>query len=121
MLGTGGASKAVVAALRDLAIPYRYVSRTRTDQTIAYDDLPDYVPTHELIVNCSPVGTYPHTDEAPALPYDLINDRHLLYDLVYNPPETRFMQHGLARGAAVLNGYRMLVLQAEKAWEIWQT
>ena len=120
VLGTGGASKAVTAALTDLHIPFVMVSRTKTDTTIAYNDMPNLIDSHQLIINCSPVGTYPHTDEAPALPYHQLTDRHLLYDLVYNPAETRFMHYGRERGAAALNGLRMLELQAEKAWAIWQ-
>lgn len=120
VLGTGGASKAVVAALADLGIPHQYVSRQPGEGAVFYEAVAPLLPTYHIIVNCSPVGTYPHTDEAPALPYDQLTDRHLLYDLVYNPAETRFMQLGRERGAAVMNGYRMLVLQAEKAWEIWQ-
>ncbi|MCK8494395.1 shikimate dehydrogenase [Spirosoma sp. RP8] len=120
VLGTGGASKAVLVALSDLGISYRSVSRTKTADNASYDELPELISDYALIINCSPVGTYPHTNEAPALPYDKLTDRHLLYDLVYNPAETQFMKHGLERGAAVMNGYQMLVLQAEKAWAIWQ-
>jgi shikimate dehydrogenase len=120
VLGTGGASKAVVAALTDMTIPYRYVSRTDTGTTLTYSQLPDVINQYKLLINCSPVGTYPHTDEAPAVPYDQLTDRHLLYDLVYNPAQTGFMKRGHERGAATHNGLRMLELQAEKAWEIWQ-
>lgn len=120
VLGTGGASRAVTATLRDLQLPYQLVSRTRTADTVAYTDVPALLDQHELLINCSPVGTYPNTDAAPDLPYTQLTDRHLLYDLVYNPAETRFMQLGRAQGAAALNGYEMLVLQAEKAWAIWQ-
>ncbi|GAB3495910.1 shikimate dehydrogenase [Spirosoma knui] len=120
VLGTGGASKAVIAALIDMGIQYQYVSRTKTNETITYEDVPSYLDTHHLIINCSPVGTYPNVQEAPNLPYDQLTNRHILYDLVYNPAETRFMQLGKAQGAQVLNGYQMLVLQAEKAWDIWQ-
>lgn len=120
VLGTGGASKAVVAALTDMGIPYRYVSRQKTEQAVSYDEAASLLATHHLIVNCSPVGTYPNVDDAPDLPYEQLTDRHFLYDLVYNPAETRFMQLGRERGACVQNGYQMLVLQAEKAWEIWQ-
>jgi shikimate dehydrogenase len=120
VLGTGGASKAVIAALADLGIVYKIVSRTKTPDNLTYDELTDVINQYELLVNCSPVGTYPIIDQAPALPYDQLTDRHLLYDLVYNPAETRFMQLGRARGAAAMNGYQMLVLQAEKAWAIWQ-
>jgi shikimate dehydrogenase len=120
ILGTGGASKAVAAALTDMTIPYRYVSRTGTDTTLTYSQLPDVMNQYQLLINCSPVGTYPHTDEAPAVPYDQLTDRHLLYDLVYNPAQTGFMKRGQERGVATHNGLRMLELQAEKAWEIWQ-
>ena len=120
VLGTGGASKAVTVALADLGIAYKFVSRTKTDDTLTYDDLPAILGHYHLIINGSPVGTYPRIDEAPALPYHLLTNSHLLYDLVYNPAETKFMQLGHERGAATHNGLRMLELQAEKAWEIWQ-
>lgn len=120
VLGTGGASKAVSAALTDLAISHRSVSRTQTGNSLLYSELPDLIADYPLIINCSPVGTYPHTDEAPDLPYDRLTAHHMLYDLVYNPAETKFMKLGLQHGASVINGYQMLVLQAEKAWEIWQ-
>lgn len=120
VLGTGGASKAVTAALTDLTIPYQSVSRSKTENISTYNELPRLLADHELIINCSPVGTYPRTDEAPALPYDQLTDQHLLYDLVYNPAETEFMKRGQERGAATHNGLRMLELQAEKAWDIWQ-
>lgn len=120
VLGTGGASKAVTVALADLGITYKFVSRTKTDDTLTYDDLPTVLRDYHLIINGSPVGTHPRIDEAPALPYNLLTKYHLLYDLVYNPAETKFMQLGHERGAATHNGLRMLELQAEKAWEIWQ-
>ncbi|GAB4031514.1 shikimate dehydrogenase family protein [Spirosoma jeollabukense] len=120
VLGTGGASKAVTVALADLGITYKLVSRTKTDNTLTYDDLPAVLGDYHLIINGSPVGTYPRIDEAPALPYHLLTKHHLLYDLVYNPTETKFIQLGLERGASTHNGLRMLELQAEKAWEIWQ-
>ncbi len=120
VLGTGGASKAVVAALSDLGIPHKVVSRNKTPANLSYDELPAVISQYTLLINCSPVGTYPNVAEAPALPYEQLTDRHLLYDLVYNPAETRFMHLGQERGAATMNGYQMLVLQAEKAWAIWQ-
>jgi shikimate dehydrogenase len=120
VLGTGGASKAVLAALQDLKITYQIVSRTKTNTTITYEEVGGFINSHHLIINCSPVGTYPHVNEAPALPYGQLTDQHLLYDLVYNPAETLFMKRGLEQGAAVHNGLRMLELQAEKAWAIWQ-
>lgn len=120
VLGTGGASKAVTVALADLGITYSFVSRTKANNTLTYDDLPAVLGEYHLIINGSPVGTYPRIDEAPALPYHLLTNHHLLYDLVYNPTQTKFMQLGLERGASTHNGLRMLELQAEKAWEIWQ-
>lgn len=120
VLGTGGASKAVTVALTDLGIPYKFVSRTKTDSSFTYKELADVIMNYSLIINGSPVGMYPNIDEAPALPYPLLTNRHLLYDLVYNPAETKFMQLGQERGAATLNGLRMLTLQADKAWDIWQ-
>lgn len=120
ILGTGGASKAVVAALNDLGISHKMVSRTKTGDNLTYDELPGQLGDYKLIINCSPVGTYPRVDEAPALPYNELTAGHWLYDLVYNPAETLFMRRGLEHNAHVLNGHRMLVLQAEKAWEIWQ-
>ncbi len=120
VLGTGGASKAVTVALTDLGISYKYVSRTKTENTFSYDEIPAVVNDYQLIINGSPVGTYPRIDEAPILPYDLLTEHHLLYDLVYNPAETKFMKLGREYGASVHNGLRMLELQAEKAWEIWQ-
>lgn len=121
VLGTGGASKAVVVALTDMGIPYRYVSRTKSANTITYNELTDRLGQHQLIINASPVGTYPLVDDAPHLPYHQLTNQHLLYDLVYNPAETQFMKLGRNQGAAVHNGLRMLELQAEKAWEIWQS
>jgi shikimate dehydrogenase len=120
VLGTGGASKAVTVALSDLGISYMYVSRNKTANTLAYSDIAGVISHYQLIINGSPVGTYPRVDEAPNLPYHLFTKEHLLYDLVYNPAETKFMQLGQAQGAATHNGLRMLELQAEKAWEIWQ-
>ncbi|QMW00276.1 shikimate dehydrogenase family protein [Spirosoma foliorum] len=121
VLGTGGASKAVTVALTDLGIPYKFVSRTKTPDNLTYEELPDVLADYSLLINGSPVGTYPRTSEAPDIPYHLLTDKHLLYDLVYNPAETQFMKLGLERGASVHNGLRMLELQAEKAWEIWQS
>lgn len=122
ILGTGGAAAAVEVALQDLSVEYRFVSRHPRAQAFTYRDLfqdPSIVGSHRLIINTSPVGTYPRVDEAPEVPYQLIGQSHYLYDLVYNPEETRFMKAGHERGAKVKNGYEMLVLQAERAWEIW--
>lgn len=119
ILGTGGASKAVVAALTDMGIAHKMVSRTPDANGLRYADVPDLIAEYHLIVNCSPVGTYPNVSAAPDLPYDRLTPQHFLYDLVYNPAETEFLRRGRAQGAAGINGYRMLVLQAEKSWEIW--
>lgn len=120
VLGTGGASKAVTVALADLGIAYTFVSRTKTANGLTYADVADVLADYPLIINASPVGTYPRSEEAPAIPYNQLTTSHLLYDLVYNPAETTFMQLGRAHGAVTHNGLRMLELQAEKAWEIWQ-
>lgn len=121
VLGNGGAAKAVTTALTDLRVAYRLVSRRATGPDFTYEQLTaEVLQHHRLVINTSPVGTYPHVDEAPALPYDALTPQHLLYDLVYNPAETLFLQQGAAAGAATHNGLPMLHLQAEKAWEIWQ-
>jgi shikimate dehydrogenase len=120
VLGTGGASKAVTVALTDLGISFKFVSRTLADNALTYDQIINVLDEYQLIINGSPVGMYPHIDAAPVLPYSKLTNRHLLYDLVYNPAVTKFMQLGLEHGAAAHNGLRMLELQAEKAWEIWQ-
>lgn len=121
VLGTGGASKAVCAGLAKLGLGWTYVSRTPKEGQFTYADLTSDVMTrHTVIVNCSPVGMYPHVDEAPALPYDMLTPDHLLYDLVYNPETTQFMRQGLLQGAIVKNGLEMLHLQALASWNFWQ-
>ena len=120
VLGTGGASKAVVYGLRQMEISTTYVSRTPAEGRLTYADLtPKVMNTHKVIVNCSPVGMFPHTDECRATPYDLLTPSHLLYDLVYNPLETKFMLRGAGHGATVKNGLEMLHLQAEAGWDSW--
>lgn len=120
VLGTGGASKAVIAGLRSLGIAPTYVSRRPIEGGLTYGELtPEVMAAHTVVVNCSPVGMFPHIDEAPAIPYELLTPRHLLYDLVYNPLDTRFMQLGRENGAVVKNGLEMLHLQAIAAWEMW--
>ena len=120
VLGNGGAAKAIKAALTDLGIEFKVVSRTPAENEINYEAVNEtIIASHELIVNCSPLGTYPNIDASPAIPYHLLSANHLLYDLVYNPTETAFMKQGTAFGAKTMNGYEMLVLQAEKSWEIW--
>lgn len=122
ILGTGGAASAVEFVLQKLGIPYQFVSRKKDDngQLLTYDQLDQTIlKKYQVIINCSPVGTYPKVDEAPAIPYDLITSQHYLFDLVYNPAETKFLRLGKEKGAAIQNGYEMLVLQAEANWRIW--
>ncbi len=120
ILGTGGSSKAVAYALTQLGIPFQKVSRVKTEGVISYEELsPDVISHHKLIINTTPVGMYPHTDETPPLPFDHITEHHLLFDLIYNPEETRFLAMGREKGAVVKNGFEMLQLQAEASWEIW--
>lgn len=124
ILGTGGASKAVAAVLNDLQIPFKMVSRKSASGAIAYEDLSrddQYIRTHKLIVNTTPLGMSPHIENAPSIPYEHLTESHFLYDLVYNPEETRFMTLGKAKGAKVKNGLEMLRLQADKSWEIWNS
>ena len=120
VLGTGGASKAVVYGLNGLGIETQLVSRSKLVNTITYEELNAQVlKEYKVIVNCSPLGTFPKVDEAPAIPYDLLGTEHLLYDLVYNPAETEFLKRGKAKGATIKNGAEMLELQAIEAWRIW--
>lgn len=120
VLGMGGAAKAVEVALRDLNITSWLVGRRPTGPGLTYDGLtPTLVAGHPLIINATPVGTFPHIEECPRLPYAALTVGHYLYDLVYNPTETRFMTNGITAGAHVKNGFEMLCLQAEAAWEIW--
>lgn len=121
ILGTGGASKAVAQALRELQIEYKFVSRNPSKEQYSYKQLtPSIIETHRLIVNASPVGTYPNSEQYPAIPYEGITSEHLLYDLIYNPEETIFLIKGKAAQANTKNGKEMLELQAQAAWEIWQ-
>jgi len=121
ILGTGGAARAVSAALLELGIGYTMVSRSPKDKSnLRYQEVTGEVMSDNLlIINATPVGMYPETDNSPHLPYQFLTERHLLYDLIYNPHETLFLQKGLQAGAAIKNGLQMLELQAEKSWEIW--
>lgn len=120
VLGTGGASKAILYSLESMGISISVVSRDPGEGQLAYGDLnKEIMQEHLLIVNTSPVGTYPEINRAPDIPYEFIGSSHILHDLVYNPEETLFMKKGKERGARVKNGYQMLVEQAEKSWEIW--
>jgi len=120
ILGTGGASKAIRAGLRSLGVETMYVSRSKRDGVLTYDDVtPEVIDEYNVVVNCTPVGMYPHSDECPKLPYEAMNSRTLLYDLIYNPDETLFMKKGRQQGATVKNGLEMLLLQAFASWEFW--
>lgn len=121
VLGTGGASKAVQYVLRKLGVDFLVVTRNKTQPNqISYNEIDGAVmTTYTVIINCSPVGMYPAVDAAPELPYSLVTPQHYLYDLVYKPAETLFLQHGKASGATIKNGYDMLLLQAEESWRIW--
>jgi len=120
VLGYGGAAKAIVAVLEDLGVKNQLVSRKSSEIAINYAESDKYIESHKLIINCSPLGTYPKTDQCPSIDYNKLSKDHFLFDLVYNPPVSLFLQNGLANGAAIKNGYDMLVYQAEKSWEIWQ-
>ncbi|WZL89289.1 shikimate dehydrogenase [Salinimicrobium sp. 3283s] len=120
ILGTGGASKAVNYALNSLDIKTRLVSRSPSKNAISYQQLSEEIlEEHTVIINTTPLGTHPKVEEYPPLPVNYLSSRHLLFDLIYNPPQTALMKLAAARGATVLNGEKMLELQALKAWEIW--
>ena len=120
ILGTGGASKAIDYGLKSLGLETVFVSRYERPDTIQYDKItPEVVKEYNVIVNCTPLGMYPHTDECPLLPYEAMDSRTILYDLIYNPDETMFMKRGAEYGANVKNGLEMLLLQAFASWEFW--
>lgn len=120
ILGTGGASKALDYTLGKLGIKTKFVSRTPGEGQLSYGELTETVLSeYHIILNASPVGTFPNINHCPEIPYQYLTSRHLLFDAVYNPAETIFLQKGKAQGAAVLNGEGMLTGQAEAAWKIW--
>lgn len=120
ILGTGGASKAIDYTLRKLGVETTFVSRTAKPDMLTYSQLnAEVMADYTVIVNASPVGTYPHSDECPDIPYQYLTDKHLLFDVVYNPAETLFLKKGKEQGAQGLNGEGMLIGQAVAAWEIW--
>lgn len=121
ILGTGGASKAICFVLKKLGIDYLTITRNVSGENqITYPEVTkELIESHHLIINTTPLGTYPDTDNFPPLPYGFITPVHLLYDLVYNPAVTKFMKFGIEMGATVKNGYQMLELQALKSYEIW--
>lgn len=122
ILGTGGASKAVQFVLDQLKINYKIISRKKTVDFLSYDDLnatPDLLKNHHLIINTTPLGMYPAVDEKPPIPYHLVTENHIFFDLVYNPEVTAFLNEGAHYGAKIKNGMDMLHYQAEHAWTIW--
>lgn len=120
ILGTGGAAQAIDYGLKQLGLETIKVSRYERPDTIQYDKItPDVIKEYKVIINCTPIGMYPNTEECPNLPYEAMDSQHLLYDLIYNPDTTLFMKKGLERGAVVKNGLEMLLLQAYASWEFW--
>jgi len=120
ILGTGGASKAIDYGLKALGLETVFVSRYERPGTIQYGNItPEVVKEYNVIVNCTPVGMYPHSEECPQLPYEAMDSHTILYDLIYNPDETMFMRRGAQYGANVKNGLEMLLLQAFASWEFW--
>ena len=121
VLGTGGASKAIVYGLKKLGVEVQLVSRKRNEEAISYEDITEEMLSRfKLLVNCTPLGTYPDIDSAPDIPYQYLGEEHLLYDLVYNPDKTEFLRRGECQGARIKNGAEMLRLQALEAWRIWE-
>ena len=122
ILGTGGASKAISYGLKSLGIETVFVSRYERPGTIQYEAItPDIIKEYKIIVNCTPVGMYPKTEECPKLPYEAMDEHTILYDLIYNPDETLFMKRGAQYGAQTKNGLEMLLLQAFASWEFWNS
>ena len=120
ILGTGGASKAINYGLQSLGLETLFVSRTAKENAITYNQVtPDLIKEYKVIVNCTPIGMYPHAGECPNLPYYAMDSHTLLYDLIYNPDETMFLKRGKEHGATVVNGLEMLLLQAFASWEFW--
>ena len=123
ILGTGGASKAIAYALKRNGIKYKFVSRNpEGKKQISYDDLSQkIIEDYTVIVNSTPLGTSPDIDKCPAIPYQFLTSKHLLYDLIYNPEVSKFLSNGKEKGAIIKNGYEMLELQAEESWRIWNS
>ena len=122
VLGTGGASKAIIFSLKSLGIETLTVSRYERHGCVRYEDItPEIIKEYNVIVNCTPCGMYPQTDDCPNLPYEAMDSHTLLYDLIYNPDETLFLKKGKAQGATVKNGLEMLLLQAFASWNFWNS
>jgi len=121
ILGAGGASKAIAYAFEKMNINYKFVSRKKRNESVfIYEEITqEVIQEYNIIINCTPLGTYPNIETKPDIPYQYITDKHLLYDLTYNPEVTTFLKLGKDQGATIKNGLQMLELQAEKSWEIW--
>jgi len=120
ILGTGGASKAVAYALKELGILYTFVSREATENTIDYTRInATTFDNFQIVINCTPLGTSPNVKESPPIPYQFFTEKHIAFDLIYNPEETQFLKKAKQKGAIIQNGMAMLAFQAEKAWQIW--
>ena len=119
VMGTGGAASAVSLALKKADIQYKIVSRNPVGNQIGYNDMKEYLPTHHLLINATPIGMYPHTECCPAVDFSYISPYHICYDLIYNPSETVFLRKSIEKGATVVNGLKMLLNQAELSWKIW--
>ncbi|CAN5118694.1 shikimate dehydrogenase [soil metagenome] len=120
ILGRGGAAKAVAFVLEKLRINFTFVERIKKEDSLCYADLTeDIIAAHPLIINTTPLGMYPNIETCPDIPFTAVSPQHYLFDLTYNPDKTLFLQKGEHAGAAIQNGYEMLILQAEKSWELW--
>lgn len=120
VLGTGGASRAIRYGLTQLGISYQMVSRRKAEGCLQYANLDkEIIKEHTIIINCTPCGMFPKINECPDIPYQDLNENHLLYDLTYNPDTTLFMKKGIERKAQVKNGLEMLIIQAKAAWDFW--
>lgn len=120
VLGSGGASKAVQFALQQLGLDFLVVSRNKIEPQVGYEDVGEELMTsHQIIINTTPLGMYPNVDQDPPIPYEYLSAKHLLFDLTYNPEETKFLRQGRENGAQTANGHHMLVLQAVESWRIW--
>lgn len=121
ILGTGGVSKTISFVLKKLQIPYQYVSRKKNTGFLVYDDInQNLLKEYKIIINCTPVGTYPNINSCPSLPYQYVSSKHYFYDLVYNPKKTLFLKKAEKKGALIKNGLEMFYLQAEESWKIWK-
>lgn len=122
IFGDGGAAKAVKYVLNKLSIPFLVVTRTSTSNSILYDAVsPELLQEYTILINTTPLGMSPNIETCPDIPYEVLTERHLAYDLVYNPEETTFLAKSKAQGASIKNGLEMLYLQAERSWYIWNT